>query len=258
MSQNPLMPDVVDGRPGRSRAPKRVPSVTLACTLGDPPVITGILETGRRCARNGISTRLCMSDDEALLRGAVLAEEDQVVLDGHGDPDSALLGLFPLGNLLGGGLSFKARVLMLGCCWGNAGRYRNVVEQCIKKPTVFLGCEHEPRKTHGRHHRRADSARTFIPQENGPDQLPPRMPCCGRFLITSRRCSAAPTLRPWQTTTHGAAPTRGTCATLRKSGSRVTTYCTGRSPRRAMSCASRDLPTGAGLNRLLQECADRL
>jgi hypothetical protein len=153
MSQNPPMPDVVDGPPGSgtSRAPKRVPSVTLACTLGDPPVITGILETGRRCARNGISARLCMSDDESLLRGAVLAEADQVVLDGHGDPDSALLGLFPLGNLLGGGLSFKARVLMLGCCWGNADRYRKVIEQCIKEPTVFLGCEHAPRKTHGRH-----------------------------------------------------------------------------------------------------------
>ena len=57
-----------------------------------------------------------------LLREAVLAEEDQVVLDGHGDPDSALLQPFPLGNLLGGGPSFKARVLMLSCCWGNADR----------------------------------------------------------------------------------------------------------------------------------------
>jgi hypothetical protein len=65
-----------------------------------------------------------MSDDEVLLREAILAEADQVVLDGHGDPDSALLQSLPLGNLLGGGLSFKARVLMLGCCWGNAGRYR--------------------------------------------------------------------------------------------------------------------------------------
>ena len=54
--------------------------------------------------------------DEALLRGAALAEADQVVLDGHGDPDSALLGPFPLGSLLGGGLSFKAQVLMLGRC----------------------------------------------------------------------------------------------------------------------------------------------
>ena len=124
------MPGVVDGRPGSgtSRTPKRVRSVTLACTLGDPPVVSGILETGRRCARNEISTRLCISDDEALLRGAALAEADQVVLDGHGYPDSALLGLFPLGSLLGGGLSFKAQVLMLGrrrSAASGAGRWSN-------------------------------------------------------------------------------------------------------------------------------------
>lgn len=143
------MPGVVDGRPGSgtSRTPKRVRSVTLACTLGDPPVVSGILETGRRCARNEISTRLCISDDEALLRGAALAEADQVVLDGHGYPDSALLGLFPLGSLLGGGLSFKAQVLMLG-------RRRPVHERDLavhQGTPVFLGCKQEPRKTYGRH-----------------------------------------------------------------------------------------------------------
>lgn len=40
---------------------------------------------------------------------------------------------------------------MLGCCWGDAGRYTNVISRCIREPTVFLGCKQEPRKTHGRH-----------------------------------------------------------------------------------------------------------
>lgn len=39
MRKDPPMLEVVDGRPGpgTSRAPERVPSVTLACTIGDPP-----------------------------------------------------------------------------------------------------------------------------------------------------------------------------------------------------------------------------
>jgi hypothetical protein len=133
-----------------SSARKRVPSVTLACTLGDPPVITGIIKSGNQCARNGISARLCMSDDEVLLRQAILAETDQVVLDGHGNWNSTLLEPFALESLLGGcRQSFKARVLMLGCCWGGTERYTNVITRCIKEPTVFLGCKKEPWNTHG-------------------------------------------------------------------------------------------------------------
>jgi hypothetical protein len=37
--------------------------------------------------------------------------------------------------------------LLLGQC----RPVQDVISRCIKEPTVFLGCEHEPRNTHGRH-----------------------------------------------------------------------------------------------------------
>jgi hypothetical protein len=48
-----------------------------------------------------------------------------------------------------GGQPITAEAFMLGCCFGGATEFTDVISRHLAGPTAFLGCEYKPDRTHG-------------------------------------------------------------------------------------------------------------
>lgn len=126
-----------------------IPPVLLLCGTDDTSIIYGFYRVTRWCAEAGLSVRSCVTDDPVEVREALVTPVRWIIWDTHGH-DGPTIGGHDLDKLLADGRRITAQAFMLGCCWGGTSEFTAMIRRHLGQPTAFLGCQHQPRATHGR------------------------------------------------------------------------------------------------------------
>jgi hypothetical protein len=84
-------------------------------------------------------------------REVLLAPARAIIWDGHsswgGGPG---VDGSPLESVFGrDGRRIAAEALIVGCCWGAASEFTDVIRGYLAAPTAYVGCQKKPGKTHG-------------------------------------------------------------------------------------------------------------
>jgi hypothetical protein len=95
--------------------------------------------------------RLHVLDHPDDRRDALFTPVRWIVWDGHGmrDPGPGFDDE-PLQDVLGSDNGkFKAEVLIVGCCWGAAKPFTDIIGRHLETPIAYVGCKNTPGKTEG-------------------------------------------------------------------------------------------------------------